>query len=631
MVIFASLKKLKNIYAPTWIILLMDLGVSFFSLLLAYQLRFNFRVPEIEISSFRYIFPAVLSIRFVGFLIAGTYRVQLRFTATSDVYRLLITTFFGTLTLLAISHLHQIIYSTGYLVPHTIIIIEFLVSIFFLVCVRLLIKILFKEILGTSIGVKEIIIYGAGDAGLTTKRTLETDRETNFKIVAFIDENRRYENKKLEDVRIFHPEDLEKVFRSYPSAELIISKQSIDPDHRSKIIEKALECEIKVLNVPSIKSWINGQLNLKQLKNLKIEDLLERDPIRLSTEKLSRIYGNKVILVTGAAGSIGSELVSQLVAYKPKMLILVDQAETPMHDIDLKMNEINMEGVEVKLKIADITDRSKMEAIFETFKPHIIFHAAAYKHVPLMEKNPAEAVKVNTLGTKNLADLAHRNHAERFVFISTDKAVNPTNVMGATKRMGEMYVQAFDSVSDTKFITTRFGNVLGSNGSVVPRFRNQIENGGPVTVTHPEITRYFMTIPEACSLVLEAGSMGDGGEIFIFDMGEPVRIKVLAEKMIKLAGFIPDKEIKIEYSGLRPGEKLYEELLNDGENSLPTYHSKILITKVIKYDKLDIDRKFSEMAATVDGNDNFEIVKKIKETVPEYRSANSEFERLDNK
>lgn len=607
----------------------MDVAIAFFSLLLTYQLRFNFRVPDIEISSFRYIFPVVLSVRFVGFLISGTYRVQLRFTATDDVFRLLVTTLLGTTLLALVNPVYQLFY-LGYLVPYSILIIDFLVTIFFLVCFRLLIKIIFKEITNRGVGAKEIIIYGAGDAGLVTKRTLETDRENNFKVVAFIDENRRYETKKLEDVKVIHPNNLEKVFKMYPEAELIISKQSMDPDQRAKIIEKALEFEIKVLNVPSIKSWINGQLNVKQLKNLKIEDLLERDPIQLSTEKLSEIYGNKVIMVTGAAGSIGSELAMQLLAFHPKRLILVDQAETPMHDIDLRLAEIKTE-TEIKLKIADVTDRIKMEGIFGDYKPQIVFHAAAYKHVPLMEKNPAEAVKVNTLGTKILADLSHRNNAERFVFISTDKAVNPTNVMGATKRMGEMYAQSFNSVSDTKFITTRFGNVLGSNGSVVPRFRSQIENGGPVTVTHPEITRFFMTIPEACSLVLEAGSMGEGGEIFIFDMGNPVQIRVMAEKMIKLAGFIPHKEIAIEYSGLRPGEKLYEELLNDGENSLPTYHPKILITKVVEYDKLEIDKKFAEMAKTVEGNDNFEIVKTLKETVPEYRSANSEFERLDLK
>lgn len=607
----------------------MDVCVAFFSLLLAYQLRFNFWVPEVEISTFRYVFPAVLAVRLLGFLIAGTYRVQLRFTATDDVFRLLVTVFVGTVLLALVNPVYQA-FETIYLVPYSILIIEFLVSIFFLVCVRLLIKMLFKGITNSGVGSKEIIIYGAGESGLITKRTLETDRENNFKVVAFVDENRRFENKKLEDVKVWHPQNLERIFKAYPNAELIISKQSIDPDKRSEIIEQALEHEIKVLNVPSIKSWINGQLNVKQLRNLKIEDLLEREPIELDTEKVSRIYGNKVILVTGAAGSIGSELVIQLMAFHPQKLILVDQAETPMHDIDLRLSAMNTDTV-VKLKIADVTDRLKMEQIFAEHRPQIVFHAAAYKHVPLMEKNPAEAVKVNTLGTKILADLAHRNNAERFVFISTDKAVNPTNVMGATKRMGEMYVQSFNAVSDTKFITTRFGNVLGSNGSVVPRFRAQIEEGGPVTVTHPEITRFFMTIPEACSLVLEAGCMGEGGEIFIFDMGTPVQIRNMAEKMIKLAGFIPHKEIAIEYTGLRPGEKLYEELLNDGENSLPTYHPKILITRVIEYDKLDIDKKFAEMAKTVEGNDNFEIVKKLKDTVPEYRSSNSEFERLDIK
>lgn len=621
------MKKITDIHAPAGVILLLDLAVAFFSLLLAYQLRFNFNVPEVEIKDYWRIFSIIIAVRLVGFLIAGTYRVQMRFTATGDVFRMLLTVMLGSVVLALVNPVY--LYVKGaFLIPYSIIIIEFLVIIFLLVCIRLLIKVIFREIMLSGVGATEIIIYGAGDSGLITKRTLETDRENNFKVVAFLDDNQRYVNKKLENVKVWPTFLIDRVFKQYPKAELIISKQSMDADKRSAIIEKALEHEIKVLNVPSIKSWINGQLNAKQLKNLRIEDLLGREPIKLNTNELNEIYGNKVILVSGAAGSIGSELVLQLLQYKPQKLILVDQAETPMHEIDLRIAELQTE-TQVKLIIADVTDRAKIERVFDIYKPQIIFHAAAYKHVPLMEKNPAEAVKVNSLGTKIVADLAHRNKAQRFVFISTDKAVNPTNVMGATKRMAEMYVQSFNSVSDTKFITTRFGNVLGSNGSVVPRFRAQIEQGGPVTVTHPEITRYFMTIPEACSLVLEAGSMGEGGEIFVFDMGKPVQIRMLAEKMIKLAGFLPHKEIPIMYTGLRPGEKLYEELQNEGENTLPTHHPKIMISQVIEYDKLEIDKMFTQMADSIEGNDNFEIVGNLKQCVAEYRSANSEFQRLD--
>lgn len=626
---FVGLKSLKNIHAPAAAILITDMVVSFISLLLAYQLRFNFRVPDSEIFTFLRIFPILLGVRLVGFLIAGTYRVQLRYTATDDVFRMLATVFSGSLILAVANPVYRMV-NGAYFLPFSVIIIEFLVTIFILVSFRLFIKLIFKQITTSGLGSKPIIIYGSGQTGLITKRTLETDLENNFKVVAFLDDDASKVNKKLENVKIWPFSQAEKLFGLYPKSELIISKRKLPAESREAIVEKALAHEIKILNVPSIKQWINGQLNAKQLKNLKIEELLEREPIQLDDERLSTVYGNKIILVTGAAGSIGSELVMQLLRYKPKKLILVDQAETPMHEIDLKLSAIQTE-TEIKLKISDITDRVKMESVFEKHKPQIVFHAAAYKHVPLMEKNPAEALKVNTFGTKILADLAHRNKAERFVFISTDKAVNPTNVMGASKRLGEMYVQAFDGVSDTRFITTRFGNVLGSNGSVVPRFRAQIENGGPVTVTHPDITRYFMTIPEACSLVLEAGSMGTGGEIFIFDMGKPVQICKMAEKMIRLAGYVPYKEVDIQFTGLRPGEKLYEELLNDGENVQPTHHPKILISKVIEYDKLELDRSLKEMDKTLEENDNFEIVKSLKNLVPEYKSANSEFEKLDIK
>jgi FlaA1/EpsC-like NDP-sugar epimerase len=623
------LKSLKNIHAPAAAILITDMVVSFISLLLAYQLRFNFRVPDSEISAFWRIFPVVLGVRLAGFLISGTYRVQLRYTATDDVFRMLATVFSGSL-ILAVANPFYGMVNGAYFIPFSIIIIEFLVTIFILVSFRLFIKLIFKQITTSGLVSKPIIIYGSGQTGLITKRALETDLENNFKVVAFLDDDASRVNKKLENVKIWPFSQSEKLFALYPKSELIISKRKISAESREAIVEKALAHGIKILNVPSIKQWINGQLNAKQLKNLKIEELLEREPIQLDNERLVAAYGDKVIFVTGAAGSIGSELVMQLLRYKPKKLILVDQAETPMHELDLKLSAVRTETL-INLKIADITDRIKMESVFEKHKPQIVFHAAAYKHVPLMEKNPAEALKVNTFGTKILADLSHRHKAERFVFISTDKAVNPTNVMGASKRLGEMYVQAFDGVSDTRFITTRFGNVLGSNGSVIPRFRAQIENGGPVTVTHPEITRYFMTIPEACSLVLEAGSMGAGGEIFIFDMGKPVQIRKMAEKMIRLAGFVPYKEVDIQFTGLRPGEKLYEELLNDGENVQPTHHPKILISKVIEYDKPELDRCLRELDKTLEENDNFEIVKSLKNLVPEYKSANSEFEKLDIK
>jgi FlaA1/EpsC-like NDP-sugar epimerase len=385
-----------------------------------------------------------------------------------------------------------------------------------------------------------------------------------------------------------------------------------------------------VLNVPPVSSWINGELSFKQIKKINIEELLERDPIKLDEENISRQVKNKHVLVTGAAGSIGSEIVRQLVRYKPSKIILLDQAESPLYEVEMELKEQMAPG-SFEIVIGDVRNRDRMHNLFRTFRPQIVFHAAAYKHVPMMENNPSEAVFTNVLGTKVMADLAVEFGAEKFVMVSTDKAVNPTNVMGASKRVAEIYTQALGKTAKTKFITTRFGNVLGSNGSVIPRFRQQIEKGGPVTITHPEITRYFMTIPEACQLVLEAGAMGNGGEIFIFDMGKSVKIVDLAKKMIKLSGLELDKDIKIAFTGLRPGEKLYEELLNDKEKTLPTHHAQIMIAKVKEYDLGEVSKEIESLISLFGSQNNNEIVRKIKNIVPEFISNNSEFEKLDVK
>jgi FlaA1/EpsC-like NDP-sugar epimerase len=392
-----------------------------------------------------------------------------------------------------------------------------------------------------------------------------------------------------------------------------------------------LDHDIKVLSVPPYSKWAEGKFNSRQLQSIKIEDLLERDPILINNNQIKSQIKGKRILVTGAAGSIGSEIVRQLLPYTPELIVLCDQAETPLHNLELELLE-NGTRINCVSYLADITNNSRMEALFEEFKPQYVYHAAAYKHVPMMELCPTEAVRNNVVGVKLIADLSIKYNVERFVMISTDKAVNPTNVMGASKRMAEMYVQALSKQPEisTKFITTRFGNVLGSNGSVIIRFKEQIEKGGPVTVTHPNITRYFMTIPEACQLVLEAGSMGNGGEIFVFDMGQPVAIADLAKKMIRLYGLIPNIDVNITYSGLRPGEKLYEELLNDEENTTQTYHDKILIAKVRDVSLELVQQttiELEQILATT--NDEMQIVSKMKALVPEYISNNSVYEKLD--
>jgi FlaA1/EpsC-like NDP-sugar epimerase len=411
-----------------------------------------------------------------------------------------------------------------------------------------------------------------------------------------------------------------------------------------------LENDIKVLTLPPVRSWINGQLSSKQLQNIKIEDLLEREPIEINNDIICDQIKGKRVLVTGAAGSIGSEIVRQIALFYPQMIILNDQSETPLHELQLELQESNLQN-NFHSFIGDIRDQSRMEMLFQTFKPHYVYHAAAYKHVPLMEHNPGEAVRTNVMGTKTIADLSVKYGVSKFVMISTDKAVNPTNVMGASKRIAEIYVQSLyhsfkskkttvytnglshlnqgGAAIKTKFITTRFGNVLGSNGSVIPRFKAQIQKGGPITVTHPEITRYFMTIPESCRLVLEAGSMGEGGEIFIFDMGSSVKIVDLAKKMIRLSGLVPHQDIAIEFSGLRPGEKLYEELLNHTSKSRTTHHPKIMIEQgvVEEYEMMHVE--IEELIGMSNFFENDDIVVKMKKIVPEFKSLNSYFEAFD--
>lgn len=477
---------------------------------------------------------------------------------------------------------------------------------------------------------RSIIIYGADDAGLITKRAVDRDAGTKYEVLAFLDENERNWGKRLEGVTIYSPDKLHDLLENNNVAHLVLSTSDISYERKNEITDICLTYNTKVLNVPPINHWINGELSFKQIKKVKIEDLLERDPIVLDNDKIESQLKNKTVLITGAAGSIGSEIVRQIIPYHPKMLVLIDQAESAIYDLQLEINEMQS-GIPCTVVLADICNRSRMESIFRDTNPQIIFHAAAYKHVPVMEENPVEAVNVNIVGTRILADLSVKYGVDTFVMISTDKAINPTGVMGASKRIAEIYVQSLNATQKTKFITTRFGNVLGSNGSVIPRFRQQIEKGGPVTITHAEITRFFMTIPESCQLVLEAGAIGKGGEVFIFDMGKSVKVFDLAKKMIQLSGLTLDKDIKIIFTGLRPGEKLYEELLHTSENTLPTHHPLIMIAKVREYDFNTISAYIDELAELASSKNDMSIVSKMKQIVPEYISNNSIFAELDKK
>ncbi|MBU8891573.1 MAG: polysaccharide biosynthesis protein, partial [Bacteroidales bacterium] len=516
----------------------------------------------------------------------------------------------------------------AYIIPISIIAIDFLLTVVLMVAFRLSTKIIYQELYNPSKDKTDVIIYGAGQFGIVTKRILERDPESKNKVMAFLDISNSNIGKKLEGITIYHPDNLETLLERNTVEKLIIAKEKIGPEEKQDIIEKCLQNNIKVLSVPEINTWINGELSLKQLKKINIEDLLERPPIVLDINKIKKKLLNKCILVTGAAGSIGSEIVRQLINFNPQKIILFDQAESPLYDMELDLQEkYNFYNFEII--IGNIADEYRVRKLFEVYQPSFVYHAAAYKHVPMMENNPAEALRTNIIGTKIIADISNEFNVEQFVMVSTDKAVNPTNVMGASKRIAEIYIQAFNQVSKTNFITTRFGNVLGSNGSVILRFKKQIDSGGPVTVTHAEVTRYFMTIPESCQLVIEAGAISSGGEIFIFDMGKSVKIIDLAKKMIKLSGLIIGKDIQISYTGLRPGEKLYEELLNDMENTIPTHHSKIMIAKVREYNLGQVKDKFKELIMLQKDHDNFNIVRKMKEIVPEFKSQNSVYEELD--
>jgi FlaA1/EpsC-like NDP-sugar epimerase len=600
-------------------------------MVVAYLIGHNLNLDLIsvrELSSNLLVLSVLNTLIFFNF---KTYSGIVRYTGVQDAFRvtfsLLVSTgILGFLSLVSLAN-----DKTFISLPLVTLIVYAIFSFLNLIAYRVLVKYAFNYLRNSKMTPKNVIIYGAGEAGFATKRVLDHDISSKIRVVAYIDDNPRKESKVVDGVRIYAYEDLDQLLKMYDIDEIIISTFSVPASRRSQLIETCLDQNITILTVPPLDKWINGQFSKRQLQTIRIEQLLERDPIKLNQEQLDKQITGKRVLVTGGAGSIGSEIVRQLLNFNPATIIVCDQAETPLHELELELKATN-KNTKLIFFLGDVRNKARMMELFETFRPQIIYHAAAYKHVPMMELSPAEALLTNVGGTRLIADLSLQFKAQRFVMVSTDKAVNPTNVMGASKRLAEIYVQSLSRREgiETRFITTRFGNVLGSNGSVVLRFKDQIAKGGPVTVTHPNIIRYFMTIPEASQLVLEAGAMGEGGEIFVFDMGKPVPIVDLARKMIRLSGLVPNIDIEIKYTGLRPGEKLYEELLSDAENTISTHHDKILIAK-IREEKIEgLETHFEELFTYAgQAGQSMAMVSKMKELVPEFVSNNSVFEQLD--
>lgn len=621
-------------FMPRWLVLLGDVGIVAISLLITYMLRFTFNFSQIEYGMLVKQSGVILPVYIIGFWLFKSYCGIIRHTTLYDSKMLFNAMSVGSGGLLWISLIGRYTGGSNLLViPISIIMIHFIISTFLLIGCRFAIKGTIDWLTKTPGSDKNIVIYGAGSMGKIARRVLYDDQQTNYGLVAFIDDNRELEGKRLDGVPVFSRESFFSNLLNKKSVDeviIAINKDKININRKKEFIEWCLDRGIFVKEIPPAREWLNGNLSPGQIRKIKLDDLLGREPINLDFFHIHKDLRSSTVLVTGAAGSIGSEIVRQLLVFKPLKVVLLDHAESPLYDLQNQLLAVYPPTC-FEVVIADVSNETRIKKVFERHCPDIVFNAAAYKHVPLMEENPSEAIRVNVQGTRILADLSIEFGVRKFVMISTDKAVNPTNVMGASKRICEMYVQSLSFELDikTKFITTRFGNVLGSNGSVVPLFSKQIAEGGPVTITHKEITRYFMTIPEACQLVLQASFIGKGGEIFLFDMGEQVRIYDLAKKMIMLSGLKPHKDIKIKFTGLRPGEKLFEELMSTQENTMPTNHKKILKGSVIPLDNGVVKKVVNNLIGALETDSDLQLVIKMKKIVPEFISQNSIFSNYD--
>lgn len=633
-----NISYLKTIqYLPRWIIFSIDICIVIFSALMGYLILKGVGIEFESLLPASLVFLLFIVVHAFFFLYFKTFTGIVRHTTVNDAAKLFFVELLSFIVLYITNVTVGLIYNER-LFLNTQLLLSIAIVFCILVFFRLIVKISFDFFSAYSSGKNQLIktvIYGNDERAIAIANAINTEIPRKYKLQGFINPSTKSFNNRILDVPVIgKTRKIPVLVRGLGASTLIIAEENLSKDEKIEIIEDCLQYNIKVYNLPRLTDLSNQKKVASNIRKIKIEDLLERKPIEINNCQISGQLKDKVILVSGAAGSIGSEIVWQVAAFNPKKLILLDQAETPLHQISLEIAKCNT-SAEIICIIADVRNYDSLDKVFNDYQPDIVYHAAAYKHVPLMEMNPQQAIFTNVLGSKYMADLSLKHKVERFVMVSTDKAVNPSNVMGASKRIAEKYVQSLakklkkENNTTTKYITTRFGNVLGSNGSVVPLFTKQIENGGPITITHPDIIRYFMTIPEACQLVLEAGSMGNGGEIYIFDMGKPVKIIDLATKMIKLAGLEPDKDIEIKVVGLRPGEKLYEELLNDSATTLPTHHEKIMIAQDIHEDYEFISEQIEELKKLATAYLVIDTVATMKKIVPEFKSLNSTFEKLD--
>lgn len=626
-------KYLNSRVLPIWTILLIDVFIVVLSTVIAFALRYDFRPDFWDAQPLMSTMLISVIVNVVYFRIFRTYSGVLRYSSFVDILRIFGSLGAGYATLVLLSLILRN-WTPSILASPSILIFAMVFSCALMVCSRVVVKTIFELLNFDTRHCANVMIYGAKEAGVNIAKSLRVNFNSHYRLRGFIADEHELIGKVIMGVKVYpNNADIIEVLQDLEVKTVIVSPAKMEELKKNELADMLLANKIKLLTAPPLSEWNGQTLEHAQIKEIQIEDLLQRNPIEIDIKKVASHLEGKQVLITGAAGSIGSEIMRQVASFNPYKLILIDQSETPLHDIRLELQD-KWRNIDAVTIVADISNQTRMETIFKEHKPQYVFHAAAYKHVPMMEDNVSESIQINVLGTRNLADLAVKYGAKKFVMISTDKAVNPTNVMGCSKRICEIYVQSLakkimaEKKSATQFITTRFGNVLGSNGSVIPRFRDQIQRGGPVTVTHPEIIRYFMTIPEACRLVLEAGSMGSGGEIYIFDMGKPVKIVDLAKRMISLSG---RTDVKIEFTGLRHGEKLYEELLNVKELTKPTYHEKIMIATVREYDYDEVKHQIQDLIDISYGYDQMKIVAAMKALVPEFVSKNSCFEVLDHK